>query len=738
LQNYLWEKYYFENDMMAFNLKPYRSFSEAEIPEFARSTWNNPCRFMHQSNNLWSYPFYRDSVLNKWTVDDNADSPDDVFDLATIFRQRNFDGYDTIAHETFHEFTGSLYKTYASSIGPDYLWLSESTASFASAYTFPAMVGNFYVGFPLAIAFPLGFCDRYECYQDTNDSDAKNSHFLTPELSMNASVRGGHIYGSWRMWWFLAEYADMPHVLGQMMSLMRVTSGEWNGKLHSLRMLVEAENLDLGDVWGVFLAHHRTWDFGEIGAAMAKAEESQLADVKEFYPDTFPSDVNLEKRKTTVELNPRTGTRGNLLAGPLVQRPGPFGWNCLTARGVQPNRFVSISVHWDDGMGFPANTEPPMLPTWQSGCDEDTRFFNSMVVMHNTVTGNRQYWKLKGKRPSTLHIKTGDVGLFTIHILLVPTPPTDYVGATDLDKQVKGTIPIYSYKYSVAILDSMPNGVTSLPREASKRSNGIVYFDLAKPGWWPIRCTCIFEVASGLCVEPTFKPTARTNPISFCFSGENTVDVKGRGTIPMASLQLGDEVLVGSGKYEPVYSFGHRHETAEASFLRFLPSGLELSTDHMVLVGGHYIPASTVRVGDFFETATTATLMLVESIETVKRKGVYAPFTMSGTIAVNNVKASSYVSFQGSDHLMIGKWRTPLTFQWLAHMSQGPHRMWIRLFGVGAEEYTEDGMSTWIKLPHGLGQWYLEQNSTVMLVLMVPVLAFLVVVAAYEAVYGCW
>jgi hypothetical protein len=80
-------------------------------------------------------------------------------------------------------------------------------------------------------------------------------------------------------------------------------------------MLVEAENLDLGDVWGVLIAHQRTWDFGETGAAMAKAEERELAHTKQFLPGKIPSDVELEKRKTTVELNSRTGTRGNLLAG---------------------------------------------------------------------------------------------------------------------------------------------------------------------------------------------------------------------------------------------------------------------------------------------------------------------------------------------------------------------------------------------------------------------------------------
>ena len=100
-QEYLWEKYYFENDMIAFNLKPYRYFnSKNEVPEFAHSLYNNPCRFMHQSNTQWEYPFYSEGTLEKWTAEKFNSTPS--FDLASIIRKGDFGGLVYVAHEAFH------------------------------------------------------------------------------------------------------------------------------------------------------------------------------------------------------------------------------------------------------------------------------------------------------------------------------------------------------------------------------------------------------------------------------------------------------------------------------------------------------------------------------------------------------------------------------------------------------------------------------------------------------------
>ena len=219
----------------------------------------------------------------------------------------------------------------------------------------------------------------------------------------------------------------------------------------------------------------------------------------------------------------------------------------------------------------------------------------------------------------------------------------------------------------------------------------------------------------------------------YCFSGQTTVEVYGRGTISMASLKLGDEVLVSANRYEKVYSFGHYHETTEATFLQFLPFGLEISTEHMVYINKRYIPASAVKVGDQIETASGETLT-IETINVVNRKGVYAPFTMSGTIVVSNVKVSSYVAFQDSDHLSMGKWTTPFTFQWIGHLSQSPHRVWVLLFGIGVENYTAEGMSTWIYLPFQIGEWFVKQNFFVSMLVFVPILVCLLLVCGIEMI----
>lgn len=221
---------------------------------------------------------------------------------------------------------------------------------------------------------------------------------------------------------------------------------------------------------------------------------------------------------------------------------------------------------------------------------------------------------------------------------------------------------------------------------------------------------------------------------SYCFSGQTSVDVKNKGTIMMKDLELADEVLVADGRYEEVYSFGHRHETMEAEFLQFHPSKLEITSDHMVKISDRgFIPASSVMIGDELETSD-GSYVTVESITRVVREGVFAPFTTSGTILVSGIKASSFVAFQESDYLMIGGFKTPVSFQFIAYLSEAPHRIYTRVFGVGQETYTETGMSTWISTSFLFAEWYVRQNSIVMILLLIPAVIILSVVALFEVV----
>jgi hypothetical protein len=220
----------------------------------------------------------------------------------------------------------------------------------------------------------------------------------------------------------------------------------------------------------------------------------------------------------------------------------------------------------------------------------------------------------------------------------------------------------------------------------------------------------------------------------------------------MSHLELGDEVLVSpsgaavSAYYEPVYSFGHRHDSIVANYLQLLPSKLELSPDHMIFVlhgnnkGGSAIPASMVKVGDLLLVSGNDNdrRSPVSAIRRVKRKGAYAPFTASGTLIVNGVRASNFVSMQeGSQSFLVGSWKTPLTWQWLAHTFEAPHRVtchYVSDWCYANESYTPEGMSTWVAKPLELTQWLLlEQHVVVLGLALLPLTAGLVVVSLLEA-----
>jgi hypothetical protein len=220
--------------------------------------------------------------------------------------------------------------------------------------------------------------------------------------------------------------------------------------------------------------------------------------------------------------------------------------------------------------------------------------------------------------------------------------------------------------------------------------------------------------------------------IVFCFPGDSTCLVEGRGDVAMKDIQLGDKIMVESGNYEPVYSFGHYVPDAMAEYVQLITAStkLEISKDHMVFVeGGRSVPASHVKAGDTLELAS-GLYEDVRSVKSVVREGAYAPFTASGAVVVNGVKASSFIAFQDSETLKIAGVDTKLSFQFLARTFEAPHRMWCQYFSACLEEqYTVEGVSRWVDAPHKAGLWFIEQNSLVMAVLALPVLSYFALLA---------
>jgi Hint module len=150
-------------------------------------------------------------------------------------------------------------------------------------------------------------------------------------------------------------------------------------------------------------------------------------------------------------------------------------------------------------------------------------------------------------------------------------------------------------------------------------------------------------------------PSPNSNPVpspppTSCFSGVNTVEVKGVGHVPMNLLGIGDLVKSGDGTFTQVYGFGHLDYNLEGTFLRIsfekndVPSpvsSIEISARHLVMIEKekkqYRIPAADIAVGDILSGQR------VHTIQEVVRRGVYAPLTQSGEIIVSGILASNYV-----------------------------------------------------------------------------------------------
>eukprot|EP00540_Astrosyne_radiata_P003647 CAMPEP_0116866424 /NCGR_PEP_ID=MMETSP0418-20121206/26013_1 /TAXON_ID=1158023 /ORGANISM="Astrosyne radiata, Strain 13vi08-1A" /LENGTH=482 /DNA_ID=CAMNT_0004502041 /DNA_START=88 /DNA_END=1536 /DNA_ORIENTATION=- len=226
---------------------------------------------------------------------------------------------------------------------------------------------------------------------------------------------------------------------------------------------------------------------------------------------------------------------------------------------------------------------------------------------------------------------------------------------------------------------------------------------------------------------PSSVPTFNVPP-GFCFSAHDTVEVEGGDKIMMKDLRIGDSVLVDqANKYEPVYSFGHHQRSMDTEFLQLHTTSsknaaLELTRDHMVFVEGRALPASAVKEGDSLDLATGGVAKVIR-IQTMSRRGAFAPFTPSGKIVVNGVVASTYVGFQDSNALQIGGVSTHLSYQWMAHAFETPHRFVCHHLGECPEEtYTTDGISTWVSGPLRGSHWLLQQNGVVVALVVVPML----------------
>lgn len=209
---------------------------------------------------------------------------------------------------------------------------------------------------------------------------------------------------------------------------------------------------------------------------------------------------------------------------------------------------------------------------------------------------------------------------------------------------------------------------------------------------------------------------------SSCFSEISTVQVENLGRVTMKDLQLGARVLTQSGNYEPVYAFGHKNPTKSSEFLQFqtAETSLEVTGGHLVFLEGKTNPvrADSINVGDVLQGNNAQ----INKINTVQRDGLYSPLTPSGTVVVDGIAASTYISLQKGAAEFVefqGGLSTFISFQDGIHMAMSPFRMFTMGVSSGlGNAYNEEGIPLYAAYGMDLGKWADSQNILVQLILM--------------------
>merc|ERR1712157_531537 len=208
---------------------------------------------------------------------------------------------------------------------------------------------------------------------------------------------------------------------------------------------------------------------------------------------------------------------------------------------------------------------------------------------------------------------------------------------------------------------------------------------------------------------------------SLCFPGNMEVDVQGKGAVRMDELQVGDYVKVGNGEsYEPVYAFGHRVPDKLTEFVQLHTHAgipLEMTGEHLVFVDGKTNPvrADSIQVGDRLRANDGSAV--VEKIMSVTRNGIYNPLTGSGTIQVNGITASNYISFQkeNDEYAEFQGGVEIMSHHDAAHIAMTPYRFYCTTLAICDMNDADSGMPYYVSMGIELIGWSKQQNILVQL-----------------------
>ena len=188
----------------------------------------------------------------------------------------------------------------------------------------------------------------------------------------------------------------------------------------------------------------------------------------------------------------------------------------------------------------------------------------------------------------------------------------------------------------------------------------------------------------------------------------------------MDQLKIGDLVLSGDGSFSKVYSFAHKQPNTKIQYLHVLTASmdknqpLEISAEHLIYVhkeassAKKLVPAASLKVGQYL-VAHDGSSSEIRSVKIRPSKGVYSPLTASGTLVVNGVVASNYVSPGWIVSKVSGE-----TLHYLEHAGVLLYRLFCTMVNCEGETYdATHGLNMWVLFWFNLEQWQLHAGSVI-------------------------
>lgn len=131
-----------------------------------------------------------------------------------------------------------------------------------------------------------------------------------------------------------------------------------------------------------------------------------------------------------------------------------------------------------------------------------------------------------------------------------------------------------------------------------------------------------------------------------CFPKDATVELRNGSHINMDSISVSGIIKVGMNEYSEVFMFTHKTAEGQNAFIRVKTASgdeISLSEGHYIYANGILVPASRLRVGDELLLGN-GKASPVASVHISVEAGLYNPQTVSGSIVVNGVVASTYTT----------------------------------------------------------------------------------------------